>query len=64
MHPTLCDHVIAAPDSDYIDLTLDQFLGYHDQIVAEPVESGGQLTADFNRVSVSVQRWNSGQRIR
>ncbi|HFT8746762.1 TPA: hypothetical protein ACGSZH_004736, partial [Escherichia coli] len=42
-------HVIAAPARDYIDLTLDQFPGYHNRIVAEPVESGGQLAADLNR---------------
>lgn len=53
--PDRYDHVIAAPDSDYIDLTLDQFPGYHDRIVAEPVESGRQLAADLNREPVSVQ---------
>ena len=42
-------HVIADPARDYIDLTLDQFPGYHNRIVAEPVESGGQLAADLNR---------------
>ena len=36
-------------DRDYIDLTLDQFPGYQNRIVAEPVESGGQLAADLNR---------------
>ncbi|EGF7431838.1 hypothetical protein F6S89_20220 [Escherichia coli] len=42
-------HVIAAPARDYIDLTLDQFPGYHNRIAAEPVESGGQLAADLNK---------------
>lgn len=36
-------HVIVALNGDYIDLTLDQFPGYDDWIVAEPIESGGQL---------------------
>jgi hypothetical protein len=36
-------HVIVALNGDYIDLTLDQFDGYDDWIVAEPIESGGQL---------------------
>ena len=36
-------HVIVALDGDYIDLTLDQFDGYDDWIVAEPIESGGSV---------------------
>ncbi len=36
-------HVIVALNGDYTDLTLDQFDGYDDWIVAEPIESGGQL---------------------
>lgn len=36
-------HVIVALNGDYIDLTLDQFDGYDDWIVAEPIESGGPL---------------------
>ncbi|WP_432735201.1 hypothetical protein [Cronobacter sakazakii] len=43
-------HVIVALDGDYIDLTLDQFPGYHDRIVAEPVESGGQIAAFIQTV--------------
>ncbi|MGK2696265.1 hypothetical protein [Serratia surfactantfaciens] len=38
-------HVFVALDGDYIDLTLDQFAGYDDWIVAEPIESGGQIGA-------------------
>lgn len=40
---TLHGHVMVALDGEYIDLTLDQFDGYDDYIVAEPIESSGQL---------------------
>lgn len=43
-------HVIVALDGEYIDLTLDQFDGYYDQIVVEPVESGGQIAAFMQKV--------------
>lgn len=43
-------HIIIALNGDYIDLTLDQFPGYHDRIVAEPVESGGQIAAFIQKV--------------
>ncbi|WP_199635068.1 hypothetical protein JEM67_00405 (plasmid) [Serratia sp. PAMC26656] len=43
-------HVFVALDGDYIDLTLDQFDGYDDWIVAEPVESGGQIGALLQKV--------------
>lgn len=43
-------HVIVALDGEYIDLTLDQFPGYHERIVAEPVESGGQISAFIQKV--------------
>lgn len=43
-------HVIVALDGEYIDLTLDQFDGYDDWIVAEPIESGGQLGSFMQRV--------------
>lgn len=43
-------HVIVALDGEYIDLTLDQFDGYDDWIVAEPVESGGQIAAFMQMV--------------
>lgn len=43
-------HVIVALDGDYIDLTLDQFDGYDDRIVAEPVESGGQIAGFIQKV--------------
>ncbi|MGX9334358.1 hypothetical protein ACWYA4_26690 (plasmid) [Klebsiella grimontii] len=43
-------HVIVALDGEYIDLTLDQFDGYDDWIVAEPVESGGQLGTFMQKV--------------
>jgi len=43
-------HVIVALDGEYIDLTLDQFTGYHGRIVAEPVESGGQIAAFIQNV--------------
>jgi hypothetical protein len=36
-------HVIVALDGEYTDLTLDQFDGYDDWIVAEAIESGGCL---------------------
>lgn len=34
--------MIVTLDGEYIDLTLGQFDGYEDRIVAEPVESSGQ----------------------
>lgn len=37
-------HVIVMLDGEYIDLTLDQFEMYNDYVVAEPIESGGQLS--------------------
>lgn len=43
-------HVIVALDGEYIDLTLDQFDGYDDWIVAEPVESGGKIAAFMQKV--------------
>ncbi|MGM8330287.1 hypothetical protein ACS6F2_20795 [Enterobacter hormaechei subsp. xiangfangensis] len=43
-------HVIAALDGEYIDLTLDQFPGYRDRIVVEPVESGGQIAGFIQKV--------------
>ena len=43
-------HVIVALDGEYIDLTLDQFDGYHDRIVAEPIESGGQIAGFIQTV--------------
>ncbi|ELJ3891184.1 hypothetical protein RTH83_005587, partial [Salmonella enterica] len=43
-------HVIVALNGDYTDLTLDQFDGYDDWIVAEPVESGGQIAAFIQKV--------------
>ncbi|MGP8592072.1 hypothetical protein ACT2EB_18255 [Salmonella enterica subsp. enterica serovar Typhimurium] len=43
-------HVIVALDGEYIDLTLDQFDGYDDRIVAEPIESGGQIAAFIRNV--------------
>lgn len=43
-------HVIVALDGEYIDLTLDQFDGYNDRIVAEPIESGGQIAAFMQTV--------------
>ncbi|MNB66340.1 hypothetical protein D3C81_169150 [compost metagenome] len=43
-------HVIVALDGEYIDLTLDQFDGYDDWIVAEPIESGGQLGSFIQKV--------------
>ncbi|WP_233473712.1 hypothetical protein [Phytobacter diazotrophicus] len=43
-------HVIVAFDGEYIDLTLDQFDGYDDRIVVEPVESGGQIAGFIQNV--------------
>lgn len=43
-------HVIVALDGEYIDLTLDQFDGYDDRIVAEPIEYGGQIAAFIQNV--------------
>lgn len=43
-------HVIVALDGEYIDLTLDQFDGYDDWIVAEPVESGGKIAEFMQKV--------------
>ncbi|ENU4520075.1 hypothetical protein ACE4FG_004229 [Salmonella enterica] len=43
-------HVIVALDGEYIDLTLDQFDGYDEWIVAEPVESGGQIAVFIQKV--------------
>ncbi len=43
-------HVFVALDGDYIDLTLDQFDGYDDRIVAEPIASGGTLDAFLQKV--------------
>ncbi|WP_249420889.1 hypothetical protein [Enterobacter sp. RHBSTW-01064] len=43
-------HVIVALDGEYIDLTLDQFDGYHDRIVVEPVEYGGQIAGFIQKV--------------
>jgi len=43
-------HVIVALDGEYIDLTLDQFDGYDDWIVAEPIEAGGQIAAFMQKV--------------
>lgn len=48
--PDAHGHVIVALDGEYIDLTLDQFDGYDDRIVAEPVESGGQIAAFIQKV--------------
>lgn len=43
-------HVIVALNGEYIDLTLDQFPGYHDRIVAGPVESGRQIAGFIQKV--------------
>lgn len=43
-------HVIIALDGDYIDLTLNQFDGYDEWVVAEPIESGGQLGTFMQKV--------------
>lgn len=43
-------HVIVTLDGEYIDLTLDQFDGYDDRIVVEPVESGGQIAGFIQKV--------------
>ncbi|CVG65447.1 hypothetical protein [Serratia marcescens] len=48
--PDAHGHVIVALDGEYIDLTLDQFPGYHDRIVAEPIEYGGQIAAFIQNV--------------
>ncbi|MBW7681302.1 hypothetical protein N4Q63_18950 [Leclercia adecarboxylata] len=40
---TVHGHVIVLLDGEYIDLTLDQFPEYPEYILAEAVESGGQL---------------------
>jgi hypothetical protein len=48
--PVSHGHVIVAIDGDYIDLTLDQFDGYDDWVVAEPVESGGQVAVFMQEV--------------
>ncbi len=44
------DHVIIALDGDYIDLILDQFDGYDDWVLAEPIESGCQIAAFMQKV--------------
>ncbi|WCE16194.1 hypothetical protein [Enterobacter ludwigii] len=43
-------HVIVALDGEYIDLTIDQFEDYKDWIVAEPVESCGQIGSLLRKV--------------
>lgn len=43
-------HVLVALDGEYIDLTLDQFDGYDEWVVAEPIESGGQLGTFMQKV--------------
>ena len=43
-------HVIVALDGEYIDLTLDQFPGYDNWIVAEPIEYGGQIAVFIQKV--------------
>ncbi len=43
-------HVIVALDGEYIDLTLDQFDGYDDWVLAEPVESGGLIAGFIQNV--------------
>ncbi|MEG9672616.1 hypothetical protein V6X57_24585 [Serratia bockelmannii] len=43
-------HVFVALDGDYIDLTMDQFDGYDDWIVAEPIASGGTLDTFLQKV--------------
>ena len=43
-------HVIVALDGEYIDLTLDQFDGYDDRIVAEPIEYAGQIAGFIQTV--------------
>ncbi|MEQ9883173.1 hypothetical protein ABRP83_13455 [Pectobacterium brasiliense] len=48
--PVQHGHVIVALDGDYIDLTLDQFDGYDDWIVASPIESGGQISTFLQRI--------------
>lgn len=48
--PDAHGHVIVALDGEYIDLTLDQFDGYDDRIVAEPIEYGGQIAGFIQKV--------------
>lgn len=48
--PDAHGHVIIALDGEYIDLTLDQFDGYDDRIVVEPVEYGGQIAGFIQKV--------------
>lgn len=48
--PVRHGHVIVALDGDYIDLTLDQFDGYDNRIVVEPVEYGGQIAGFIQKV--------------
>lgn len=48
--PDAHGHVIVALDGEYIDLTLDQFDGYDDRIVAEPIEYDGQIAAFIRNV--------------
>ncbi|WNI98614.1 hypothetical protein [Enterobacter ludwigii] len=48
--PDAHGHVFVALDGEYIDLTLDQFDGYDDQIVVEPVEYGGQIAGFIQKV--------------
>jgi hypothetical protein len=43
-------HVIVALDGEYIDLTLDQFEEYKDWVVAEPIESCGQISSLLRKV--------------
>jgi len=43
-------HVIVALDGDYIDLTLDQFDDYDGWVLAEPIESGRQISAFIQKV--------------
>ncbi|HGV9288046.1 TPA: hypothetical protein ACNOHR_005066 [Enterobacter hormaechei] len=43
-------HVIVALDGEYIDLTLDQFEEYKDWVVAEPIESCGQICSLLRKV--------------
>ncbi|EKK7716818.1 hypothetical protein PU707_002761 [Cronobacter sakazakii] len=43
-------HVIVMLDGEYIDLTLDQFDGYADYIVSEPIESQGEIGTLLRRI--------------
>lgn len=43
-------HVFVALDGEYIDLTLDQFPEYDNYIIAEPIESNGQLGTFLQKV--------------